>query len=375
MTSTQGIVASLSLPSILRGLGYVQTQFVKSVVGEDFYTTCTTDAYVRAIIEFCVQDVRRTEALARRIKVTNLKNVENNSAQFSKHEYAVIGRRLRSIDVSLQETTSATLHELLSLDEHRSNIVTHFESGDFVALDKSLVEVHRQITSMNVKRRTKASVLEMIQFAAVKLVQWHFFLLSVDLVNSADSHVRAFTSFLEGWGLPREVTRKVLVPLVSTGLLRDKKVYGKSKFVVTELFTEHPWRSFVSIVSEAAGYMAGWSSASVMSAFVMGLVRDPAFVIMMLFLFFVGIVFHKDIMSSLRGMNVANCMSEGTRIVQRSLALSQTGLRQAYASTVARFGDKPQGIRYHTRHVRRLHNSADSLSLTSSNGSITSRFK
>jgi len=373
--STQGIVASLSMPTILRGLGYVQTQFVKSVVGEDFYTQCTTDSYIRAIIEFCVQDVRKTEALVRRIKVTNLKNAENNSAQFSKHEYAVIGKRLRSIDAALLEISSATLHELVSLDEHRSNIVRHFESGDFVALDQSLVELHRQITSMNVMRRTKFSVLQMIQFAAVKLVQWHFFLLSVDLVNSAEP-IKAFTSFLEGWGVPRVVTRKILVPLVSTGLLREKKVYGRNKFVATELFTEHPWRSFVSIVSEAAGYMAGWSSASVMSAILMGFARDPAFQIMMLFLFLVGIVFHKDIMSSLRGMNVAKCMSEGTRIVQRSLALSHTGIRQVY-STVARFGDRPQGIRHHTHRSRLLgiHNSAQTVSPTSSAGSITSRFK
>lgn len=380
MAEQAAALASFSAPYATKGLHFVTNEFVKTVVGHEFYTKCTTDAYIRAILDFCVEDVKHTDALVRRIKVVNHANATNNTLQFTKHEYRVIGNRIKMIDQELRRVSTATLEELRALETLRREIVMQFESGSYDGLDRALTELYRQITTMNVQRvnkKPKQRITDMIMFAAMKLVQWHFLLLSLNLVEMSDTSIQAASSFLEGWGVSTSLTRNVLVPMVTTGLVRSEQVWGKQKFVVTPLFTHHPWRSFVATVVDGASSVAGMTSKAAMSAMIMGYLREPTVIIMMLFLFFVGVMFHPTIMKTLRKANISDAASQGAMVMQRALAMSRTSISHVYAKTVRYVApESAPGLRYHTKKsVKPFNNSARLSRESSSEGSITSYWK
>lgn len=355
------LTMTMALPKIMKGLGFLQTQFVKSVVGESFYTQCTTNTYVREMLLFCVQDVEKTAALMERIKVVNHKNVQNNTAQFTRIEYRKIGRRIQQINDALTHVSSTTLQELEEMDFVRTEVVNAFVEGSFEVVDEKLAKLYGKITStMNHMPRASMSVYETISYGAVKLMQWHFFLLSVHLKSVTSTQVPAVVGFLKSLGMSKVLINR-LVPIISTGLIAPSSGYG-SRYTVTRLYAEHPWDTLVSWVSEAAGYIAGRSSSFAMSTYLMGVVRQPLLVTMILIFFLLAIVFRKKAITRA----VEEGMQDGVNIVHRALAISHTNVLSVY-SAVSRHMNKQRmtGLRKHTvigpRRASSVHNSFGSI--------------
>lgn len=356
------LTMTMALPKIMKGLGFLQTQFVKSVVGESFYTQCTTNIYVREMLLFCVQDVEKTAALMERIMAVNDKNMKTNNIQFTRIEYRKIGRRIQQINDALTHVSSTTLQELEEMDFIRTEVVNAFEEGLFVVVDEKLAKLHGKITStMNHMPRASMSVYETIGYGAVKLMQWHFFLLSVHLKSVTTAQVPAAVGFLKSLGMSKVLINR-LVPIISTGLIAPSSGYG-SRYTVTRLYVEHPWDTLVSWVSEAAGFIAGRSSSFAMSTYLMGVVRQqPLLVTMILIFFLLAIVFRKKAITRA----VEEGMQDGVNIVHRALAISHTNVLSVY-SAVSRHMSKQRmtGLRKHTvigpHRASSVHNSFGSI--------------
>lgn len=352
----------------MKTLGHISKQGVKTVVGTDFYTACMTDSYVRALLEFCIQDAEKTAELMKKVRVVNNTNRMNGVIMFSKEEFKTIGKHIQLIDNELTKITSMTLQELKEISEHRTRIVNVFTSNSkeqthFERLDEGLIKLYKFLSGPKVKRREGMSALEIAQFGAKMITHWHFFLLSQNLKNIGTAQVPAVTAFLSKFVGKRTVQR--LVPVISTGLLESRKWGG---YRVTGLYTDHPWDLLVTWIAIVAGSLAGVGLKLLMTITVMTFGKPYLAAVLIFFL--LACVLHPSPPVNWKG-GVKNFVS----LTQRQLALHHTDVTSVYRKVVRAVGDDTPALKRHTRYLQPIVNArdSDSNSIHDSARSVNSR--
>jgi len=316
------------MPQVTSSLVYVGRQFVKTVVGDAFYQECTTDTHIRALLNFCTQDVEQTKQLMERIKIVNHKNAQKGTAQFVRREMQLINTHIQRINVALSNVTSATLNQLEELDHLRTNVVLAFERSNYAAVDRALTDMLRVIQlTMDHTPKPRMNTRQLAAWASVKILQVHFALLSMNLKDHTTTTVPQMAGFLRGFGMSSSMVQR-LIPVLSTGLIGAGT---RKPYAVTSLYTEHPWDALVSWVSLGAGYTAGLSSSAAtkfaMASSLMAPLRFGTGVFMILMFYLLAVSLRKKQISS----NTGYLMGQGVTIVQRALVASHTSIQSVYA--------------------------------------------